>query len=48
MTPDNIKEIVLYAWLGEDEIGSGEVGIKAAMCPAGCVPLVAIKSRKPY
>ena len=34
--------ISLYAWIGEDELGSGRVGIKQAMVPAGMVPLVAM------
>jgi hypothetical protein len=40
-TPANVKEIMLYAWLGEDEHGSGVVGIKQALVPAGYIPLVA-------
>lgn len=32
----------LYAWIGEDEFGSGEVGIKQGIVPAGCIPLVSI------
>jgi len=40
-TPENVKEIILYAWLGEDEHGSGVVGIKQALVPAGYIPLVA-------
>jgi len=40
-TPENVKEICLYAWLGEDEHGSGVVGIKQALVPAGFIPLVA-------
>jgi hypothetical protein len=31
----------LYAWVGEDELGSGEVGLKQALVPAGLIPLVA-------
>ena len=31
----------LYAWVGEDELGSGVVGIKQALVPAGYIPLVA-------
>lgn len=45
-TPRNVKEICLYAWLGEDEFGSGEVGLKQALVPAGCVPMVAVKEHK--
>ncbi len=38
--------IILYAWLGEDELGSGEVGLKQAYCAAGLVPLVATSQTK--
>lgn len=30
----------LYAWIGMDELGSGRVGIKQGMVPAGFIPLV--------
>lgn len=30
----------LYAWMGMDEFGSGEVGIKQGQSPAGYIPLV--------
>ena len=46
LTPDNVKEIELYAWLGEDELGSGVVGIKQCLVPAGFIPLVATKEAK--
>lgn len=36
----------LYAWIGEDEFGSGVVGLKQAVVPAGIVPLVAIDRTK--
>lgn len=45
-TPENVKEVALYAWLGEDEFGSGVVGLKQAMVPAGCIPLVAVDNFK--
>jgi hypothetical protein len=31
----------IYAWIGEDEEGSGRVGIKQGRVPAGIVPLAA-------
>ncbi len=45
-TPENVKEIYLYAWLGEDEHGSGKVGLKQALVPAGMIPLVAVDDFK--
>ena len=39
-TPD------LYAWVGEDQFGSGEVGLKQADVPAGRIPLVATVQHK--
>jgi len=36
----------LFAWLGADELGSGEIGLKQALMPAGRVPLVAVKRYK--
>jgi len=41
-----LKEITLYAWLGEDELGSGEIGIKRGRVPAGDIPLVAVDEEK--
>lgn len=32
----------LYAWIGEDEHGSGRVGIKIGVVPAGMIPLSAM------
>jgi hypothetical protein len=36
----------LFAWLGEDEFGSGEIGLKQAQVPAGLIPIVAIHREK--
>jgi hypothetical protein len=36
----------LYAYVGEDELGSGEVGLKMALVPAGLIALVATKAEK--
>jgi len=41
-----IEQMILYAWVGEDELGSGEVGIKQGICPAGMIPLVACREGK--
>ena len=45
-TPENVKKIELYAWLGEDELGSGQVGLKQGIVPAGCIALVAVDESK--
>lgn len=44
--PQNVQDIVLWAWVGEDEYGSGEVGLKQGLCAAGYIPLVACKDGK--
>jgi len=36
----------LFAWVGEDELGSGEIGLKQAIVPAGTIPMVAIHRHK--
>jgi hypothetical protein len=36
------QKLVLYAWVGEDENGSGRIGIKQGLVPAGMIPLVAM------
>lgn len=42
MTTDpRVEKMKLWAWVGEDELGSGEVGLKQGLCPAGFIPLVA-------
>jgi hypothetical protein len=33
----------MYAWVGEDECGSGVVGLKQCLVPAGMVPLAAME-----
>ncbi|HEY1865913.1 MAG TPA: hypothetical protein VGG55_02490 [Candidatus Acidoferrales bacterium] len=42
----DINELELYAWVGEDELGSGEIGMKQGLVPAGLIPLVATKRAK--
>tara|TARA_Y100000310_G_C20117545_1_gene549962 strand:- start:313 stop:567 length:255 start_codon:yes stop_codon:yes gene_type:complete len=44
--PNEISELELFAWVGEDELGSGEIGLKQAMCPAGMIPIVTINEQK--
>jgi hypothetical protein len=41
-----LVDMKLWAWVGEDERGSGEVGLKQGIVPAGCIPLVACKDGK--
>jgi len=46
-TPERLKEIELFAWLGEDdEHDSGVIGIKQGIVPAGYIPLVATMEAK--
>jgi hypothetical protein len=40
------EKLTLIAYVGEDELGSGVVGIKGAHVPAGYIPLVAIESHR--
>jgi hypothetical protein len=44
--PEHLRSIELFAWVGEDELGSGEIGIKQGHVPAGYIPLVAISRDK--
>jgi hypothetical protein len=46
MADHDVKNLCLYAWVGEDEHGSGEIGLKQAICPAGMIPMVAIRRDK--
>lgn len=41
--PDELKGLTLVAWVGEDEHGSGKVGIKQGLVPAGMIPLAAME-----
>jgi hypothetical protein len=43
---NKLEDIELFAWVGEDEMGSGEIGIKQARCAAGMIPMVAIRQEK--
>lgn len=40
------KHIELFGWIGEDEKGSGEIGLKQALTPAGMIPLCATTQAK--
>jgi hypothetical protein len=37
-----LEKHALYAWVGEDELGSGRIGLKQGLVPAGYIPLVAM------
>ena len=37
---ERLKAHALYAWMGEDEKGSGLIGLKQTIMPAGYIPLV--------
>lgn len=45
-TPDAVRQMVIYAWVGEDEHGSGETGIKQGLVPTGLIPLVSCEHFK--
>jgi hypothetical protein len=44
--PAALAEMSLWAWLGEDEHGSGVIGLKQAQSPAGLIPIVATRRAK--
>lgn len=46
MKNEALKTVELYAWVGEDELGSGGIGLKQACCPAGMIPMVATTQAK--
>jgi len=37
-----MTDLAIYAWVGEDEHGSGKIGIKQGHVPAGMIPLAAM------
>ena len=43
---EKLEDVRLFAWLSEDQLGSGEVGLKQALTPAGMIPLVAVAEDK--
>jgi hypothetical protein len=44
---DKIGEMVLYAWVGEDELNnSHELGLKQGLVPAGLIPMVSVSKEK--
>lgn len=42
----DVTSVELFAWVGEDELGSGVIGIKQAVVPAGTIPIVATTLEK--
>ena len=43
---ERLAKVELFAYLGEDECGSGEIGLKQAQVPAGLIPMVAVRRDK--
>lgn len=41
-----LEDIELFAWVGEDEDGSGDLGLKQALTPCGLIPLVSVQKEK--
>lgn len=39
-------DVRLFAFIGEDEFGSGEIGLKQGQVPAGMIPLVSVSRDK--
>lgn len=46
MIDSRVEQVELFAWIGEDEHGSGEIGLKQALVAAGIIPMVAVKETK--
>jgi hypothetical protein len=42
----DLENFQLHAYVGLDELGSGEIGIKQAAVPAGIIPIVAVSEDK--
>jgi len=42
----NLEDVELFAWLGLDEFGSGKIGLKQGVVPAGLIPIVSIEQEK--
>jgi hypothetical protein len=41
-----LETLELYAWVGRDEMGSGAIGLKQALVPAGVIPMVSLSREK--
>lgn len=44
--PEEVRDLELYAWIGQDEFGSGVFGLKQGQVPAGLIPMVVIGKDK--
>ena len=40
-----LEDVILYAWVGEDEYGSGEIGIKKIITSKGYEALASTKKK---
>ena len=43
---DELQGMTLYAWVGRDELGSGEIGIKRVGTRDGCLALCVFSRKK--
>jgi hypothetical protein len=44
--PKEVQEFEAYAWVGRDELGSGVLGLKQGITPAGTIPMVSVSHQK--
>jgi hypothetical protein len=44
--PKEVLEFEVYAWVGQDEHGSGVFGLKQGLAPAGIIPMVSTDQQK--
>lgn len=43
----NLRDVQVFAWMGEDELGSGEIGMKQVMLPGvGLTNLCSVEEHK--
>lgn len=38
-----LEDVELYAWVGDDELGDGGIGLKQGFTRCGLIPLVAVR-----
>lgn len=46
MPDEKLQSVQLFAYIGEDEHGGGQIGLKQAQVPAGLIPIVAVDEAK--